>query len=109
VPVPQARLFEAYYDYAYWWDGRAFLAPKGFRFAASIPRFFWRVQPPTGPEIIRASLCHDHQYQCPGLSERLSRQEADMMFRVFAREDGAAVVDGLWWAVSRFGARHWRE
>lgn len=76
----------------------------GFRFSASIPRFFWRVVGhPLQGEFLPASLVHDALYQ----SEYTTRLIADKAFLHLLRNQGvgkskaytmyAAVRSCGWW------------
>jgi hypothetical protein len=52
--------------------------PAGFETDfASIPRFFWRVLPPTG-KYGKAAVVHDYIYRTPSVP--LTRAEADQVF-----------------------------
>jgi len=69
---------------------------------ASIPRFFWRLLPPTGPYGEPAVL-HDYLYRM----HRVSRLEADDLFlEAMARTRVSRPIRTvLYWAVRLFG-RH---
>jgi hypothetical protein len=59
--------------------GPAVLVPAGFTTDfASIPRFFWRVLPPTG-RYGKAAVIHDYIYRTP--TAPFTRAEADGIFR----------------------------
>ena len=110
VPVPATAEYELTADYSYSWMGREYHIGRGFRFdGASVPRFFWRVVTPFHPTLMRAALCHDHQYRSPYIPHRLKRKAADQMFRAFADEDGAPVVGAMYRAIRWGGGSSWRE
>lgn len=47
---------------------------------ASIPRLFWRLEPPLGPAG-KAAVVHDYLYSTRGLAGRYTRAAADGIFR----------------------------
>jgi hypothetical protein len=69
---------------------------------ASIPRFFWRLLPPVG-RYGKAAVIHDYLYRTP--TERVTRAEADAVFRDAMRGLGVNVVTRtvMWAAVRLFG------
>ena len=78
--------------------------PKGFiTDGASVPRIFWPVFPPFGPWL-KAAILHDWLYA----TGKVSRKEADRLFR-----DGACAVAPvrgrlMYIAVRAFGGRYYR-
>ena len=80
--------------------------PKGFvTDFASVPRFFWRIFPPTGPWC-EAAVLHDYLYQKP----RCPRFLADALFREAMRELGVPFWRrvAMYYAVRLFGG-YFRE
>ena len=86
-------------------DGRTWRVLEGFRFRptdgdlivvpaefitdfASVPRFFWRIFPPTG-EYGKAAVIHDYLYQFPGDRDRGG---CDQVFL-----DGMECLGVGWW------------
>lgn len=86
-------------------ERRAFTVPAGFRTDyASIPRFFWRVFPPSG-RYNRAAVVHDWLY----IGKRGDREQADRVFF-----EGMKALGVPAWkrslmhrAVRLFGGRGW--
>jgi hypothetical protein len=83
----------------------AIAVPAGFvTDFASIPRFFWRILPPTG-KYGKAAVVHDFIYRTPGVP--LTRAEADQVF-CDAMEDlgvGRVTRNVMFRAVRVFGFR----
>lgn len=78
----------------------------GFRFSASIPRFFWRVVGhPLQGEFLPASLAHDALYQ----TEFLPRDTADNAFYELLRTQGVGRIKAytMYLAVSLLGWHLW--
>ena len=79
---------------------------------ASIPRFFWRVLPPTG-EYGKAAVVHDYLYQNIGrVGEReLSREQCDLVFREAMRCLGVSPWkrQAMYQAVRMFGWKAWGD
>jgi hypothetical protein len=66
------------------------LVPAGFiTDFASIPRFFWRLLPPTG-KYGKAAVIHDYIYRTPSVN--LTRAQADTVFRDAMKDLGVG-----WW------------
>jgi len=81
--------------------------PSGFETDfASIPRFFWRLEPPVGRSC-RAAVVHDYLYRS-GLA---SRWMADAVWREGMRELGVHPVKRwvMWAAVRLFGRANYRK
>ncbi len=75
------------------------VVPAGFQTDfASVPRFFWRVLPPTGEYGI-AAVIHDWLYQ----SKSVSKREADLVFLAAMQELNVAG----WKRKIMFNAVHW--
>ena len=56
-------------------SGRSISVPAGFvTDFASVPRFFWRLLPPTG-KYGKASVLHDYLYQGGGVTEEVMEQD----------------------------------
>jgi len=89
--------------------GEDIQVPKGFvTDFASVPRFLWRVVPPTGI-YGKAAVIHDYLYRTP--DEPYSRAASDLVFLEAMEE-----LDVPWWkrtlmyyAVRCFGRRAYRE
>jgi hypothetical protein len=84
-------------------DGRTILVPAGFvTDFASIPRFFWRLLPPTG-RYGKAAVIHDFLYRTP--TAPFTRAEADQVFADAMADLGvrAATRRAMWAAVRTFG------
>lgn len=98
-------------------DGQAWECPipKGFEFSTSVPRIFWRIEPPAGPAL-HASLLHDHLYvvrsaQIDGRKARVDRETADRAYFVMLRHDGMGWFKArlLWSAVRAGGWKAWGD
>lgn len=86
-----------------------FTVPKGFRTDfASIPRIFAWLIPKNGSHDA-AAIVHDYLYRCQPLtahSKRISRKDADRLFRRIMRELGTNCVRyNLMYAAVRIGGR----
>jgi hypothetical protein len=75
---------------------------------ASIPRFFWRVLPPTGA-YGKAAVVHDYLYRTP--AEPYTRQECDEVFLSAMQDLGVSwpVRQVMFWAVRLFGCAAYRD
>jgi hypothetical protein len=73
---------------------------------ASVPRFFWRVLPPTG-EYGKAAVVHDWLYR----THLTSREEADRVFLEAMRDLGVAEWKArtMYRAVRLFGGKAWAD
>lgn len=83
-------------------DGRLFIIPKSYRTDfTSIPRFLWRIEPPTG-EAMEAALPHDYAYA----SKIMPRAEADLMFLHELEDCGVGYLkrSAMYRGVRTFGA-----
>lgn len=70
---------------------------------ASVPRPFWNLEPPLG-DAGKAAVVHDYLYANRGLCGRLSRAQADAIFRRALGDSGVAGWKrGLLWAAVRLG------
>lgn len=84
------------------------LVPAGFvTDFASIPRFFWRLLPPTG-QYGKAAVIHDYLYVTATMP--VTRAEADAVFLEAMTDLGVPVVTRrlMWAAVRAFGADHFQ-
>lgn len=98
--------------FRYWHDdgtlaGRTFVVPAGFTTDfASVPRFFWRLFPPTG-KYGKASVIHDFCYRT-GI---VSRRAADAIFFDAMRHLGVRFPTRylMWSAVRVFGWAAYRK
>lgn len=82
---------------------REILIPPGFETDfASVPRFFWRLFPPTG-RYGKAAVVHDYLYRTPTFP--VSKAQADLVFREGMETLGvdAFTVTVLYNAVRFFG------
>jgi hypothetical protein len=73
---------------------------------ASVPRFFWRVLPPTG-QYGKAAVIHDYLYRTHGASKAL----ADQVFLEASTVLGVPVWKrhAMYYAVKLFGGRAYRH
>jgi hypothetical protein len=86
--------------------GDAITVPSGFvTDFASVPRFFWRLFPPTG-KYGKAAVIHDFLYAFNGVS----RERADAIFLEAMTDLGVDSLTRhlLWLAVRGFGWVPWR-
>ncbi len=91
------------------WAGFTLEIPPGFRFdGASVPRAFWWLIRPFGPNVVMAALVHDCLY-AHGLGCR--RAEADRIFLRLLEHEGMGRIrrELAYWAVRAFGRRAWRR
>ena len=75
------KLLEPFsYDVGSEGSGETITVPAGFESDfASIPRLFWRIEPPLGRSG-KAAVIHDYLYVTKGLG-RYTREQADQIFR----------------------------
>lgn len=84
--------------------------PAGFETDfASVPRFFWRILPPTG-EYGKAAVVHDYLYATHQESG-ITKKDVD---KIFLEAMGVLGVDewkrqSMYWAVKLFGFAAWRS
>lgn len=98
--------------FRYWHDdgtlpGRSFTVPAGFETDfASVPRFFWRVFPPTG-RYGKAAVLHDFLYR----TGAVPRREADAIFFDAMKSLGVFFPTRwlMWLAVRVFGWTAYRK
>lgn len=89
--------------------GGAIEVPAGFTTDfASVPQIFWNFEPPLG-DAGKAAVVHDYLYSTRGLGGRLSRAQADGIFREALRTLGVPAWKRtlLWAAVRLGGASGW--
>jgi len=74
---------------------------------ASIPRFLWAIFPPDAGDTRRAATLHDFLYCQPHCG--FTRAQADGLFRIALKEDGAGFVKRwlFWVGVRLGGGLHW--
>jgi hypothetical protein len=87
--------------------GPGIIVPRGFvTDFASVPRFFWRLFPPTGT-YGKAAVIHDYLYQFNGVT----REQADHIFLEAMEELGVAWVTRhiLFLAVRLGGWKPWNS
>ena len=101
-----------YETFSYIWDnGKALITitvPAGFTTDfASIPRFFWRVLPPTG-SYGKAAVIHDAIYRTPAVP--FTRAEADQIFHDAMKDLGVGWLtrNTMFRAVRLFGFRAYK-
>jgi hypothetical protein len=101
-----------YEAFSYSWDSGkdivTITVPAGFKTDfASIPRFFWRVLPPTG-KYGKAAVIHDAIYRTP--SAAFTRAEADTIFRDAMKDLGVSWLTRttMFRAVRLFGGRAYK-
>lgn len=86
-------------------DGDVIVVPAGFvTDFASIPRLFWRLEPPLG-RAGKAAVIHDWLYS----NKLRTREEADKIFRQAMGDLGVPVIKRrlMWAAVRAGGGRGW--
>lgn len=87
--------------------------PAGFETdLASTPRLFWAFLPPFGL-YAKAAVVHDYLYnkqplvygQNITITQRISRKDADGLFRRIMRESGVGIIKRylMYWSVRAFG------
>jgi hypothetical protein len=85
-------------------SGERITVPAGYvTDFASVPRLFWRVEPPFGIAA-PAAVVHDYLYSSGGLEGRYTRLQADEIFREALAVLGVGVVKrNLMFAAVRVG------
>jgi hypothetical protein len=103
-------------DFSYWHGdlltGFYIKVPKDFETDfASVPRFFWRLLPPTG-EYGKAAVLHDWLYAQNGMvsGQCLTRAQCDEIFRDAMDKLGVPKwkVQSMFRAVRMFGRGAWK-
>lgn len=74
---------------------------------ASIPRFLWSIFRPDAGDVRRSATLHDFLYRQPHCG--FTRAQADALFRVALKEDGAIFIKRwiFWVSVRLGGESHW--
>jgi hypothetical protein len=101
----QARLLVPFsYDVGDLGSGETICVPAGFvTDFASIPRAFWRLEPPLGRSG-KAAVVHDYLYSTRGLDGRYDRTRCDEIFREAMAVLGVPMIKrNLMWAAVRVG------
>lgn len=97
------------YDVGEEGSGETIHVPKGFvTDFASIPRLFWRLEPPLGRSG-KAAVVHDYLYATRGLDGRYDRARCDEIFREAMGVLGVPMIKRniMWAAVRAGGGKGW--
>lgn len=97
------------YDVGEEGSGETIHVPKGFvTDFASIPRLFWRLEPPLGRSG-KAAVVHDYLYVTRGLGGRYDRTRCDEIFREAMGVLGVPMIKRniMWAAVRAGGGKGW--
>lgn len=87
-------------------DNETFTIPEGFECdAASIPKFFWRIEQPINAKYLSAFVLHDWCYS----SHCVSRKKADKILYELLREAGMSWIKAkaIYRVVRLCGGSHW--
>lgn len=97
------------YDVGEEGSGETICVPAGFiTDFASIPRLFWRLEPPLG-RAGKAAVVHDYLYKTKGLDGKYTRARCDAIFREAMGVSGIPWLkrQAMWAAVRAGGGGGW--